>query len=71
MFVLVKLLVVVRKIQRVEIFVVVIVLAILMHQKYQQLHVIVILFVIVRRVIVLVIKNIFAIFMNFQIVQEM
>ena len=64
-FVLVKLLVVVRKIQRVEIFVVVIVLAILMHQKHQQLHVIVILFVIVRRVIVLVIKNIFAIFMNF------
>ena len=65
MFVLVKLLVVVRKIQRVEIFVVVIVLAILMYQKYQQLHVIVILFVIVRRVIVLVIKNIFAIIMNF------
>ena len=65
MFVLVKLLVVVRKIQRVEIFVVVIVLAILMYQKYQQLHVIVILFVIVRRVIVLVIKNIFAIIMDF------
>ena len=58
---LVKLLVVVRIIQHVEVFVVIIVLAILTHQKHQQLHVIVILFVIVRRVIVLVIKNIFVI----------
>ena len=68
MFVLVKLLVVVRTIHRVEIFVAVNVLVILTHQKHQQLHVIVILFVFVRQVIVLVIQNIFVISLRLQAV---